>query len=334
MGVFLRAPSHRRYLQLAFVASFAPAGAFIYQTVIFAQKMRIATPENYDLYSRKVSGGVWVSLLFLGVTVLLVYLLRTRRLKSLRCYDGAGALGGAAMGAVSGGSLAYLTWLLFRWLGFSKDIGWFVKAIYAVSVDYFVAGGALLGALLYGYLGHRRAQSRPSPGPWAGGATGAATGSALGYGAWWLCVWLGHTKGIEWFAVVVRDSRMEYFIAGGALLLAGLAIYRAVRGGGGGSSYGAPRSRPVQRTPAPSAGTPSAGIARAATRPAAPGTRGTRGTSGTRGTRGTRGTSGVGTRSAGLSAPAAPTPGTSGTSGTSGTGGPGTPGTSTSLFGD
>ncbi len=58
MGILLLMPSYRRFLQLAFVGSVAPAGAFIYQTILYAQKMRLASPENQDLYALKVSGGV------------------------------------------------------------------------------------------------------------------------------------------------------------------------------------------------------------------------------------------------------------------------------------
>ena len=259
MGIFLLMPSYRRFLQLAFVGSVAPAGAFIYQTILYAQKMRLASAENQELYALKVSGGVQISLMFLGVFGLLFYLLRTRRLKSMLCYGGPGALGSSAVGAVMGGSLAYLAWLLCRYLGFSKDIGWSVKAINAVTVDYFVLFGALLGALAYGYIGWRRPQTRLVRGPVAGGAIGLAVGSGLGYGAWWLCRWLGYTKGIAWFATVLRGSRMEYFIAGGALLLAAVSIYRGMKGGGG-SGLGAGR-RPVQRATTMGTGTRSGGMA-------------------------------------------------------------------------
>ncbi|MHC5072381.1 MAG: hypothetical protein ACYTGO_18045, partial [Planctomycetota bacterium] len=242
MGVFLQTSSYRRYFALAFLCSLPVAGVIGYQALLRAQEMRLAEGADRETLQTWVSGLVQLAGVFLGVAALAFFFLRTRLLKSMMCYGGPGAMGSGAVGAVQGGALAYLAWHVFRWLGFVKDIGWFVQAVYAVPIEYFVGGGAFLGALINGYFGFRR-KTRPAE-PAEGGVIGALVGSGAGYLAWILCQWLGKTKGIAWCATVVNDTRMEYFIGGGALLFCAVAVYRgyAARRGGGGPAGWRPRA--------------------------------------------------------------------------------------------
>ena len=246
MGVFLQTSSYRRYFAVAFVCSLPVAGAFGYRTLLYAQKLRTAEGADHKVLRDLVSGGVQLSAFFLGVAVLLFFLLRTRLLKSMMCYGGPGAMGSSAVGAVQGSALAYLVWHLFRWLGFVNDIGWFVQAVYAVPIEYFVGGGLFLGALINGYFGFRR-KTKPAE-PLAGGTTGAVVGCGAGYLAWILCQWLGSAKGIAWCATLVKSSRIEYFLGGGALLFCAVAVYRGLRAGGGGPAGWKPRAQTSRGT--------------------------------------------------------------------------------------
>jgi hypothetical protein len=287
--VFLQTTSFRRYFAAALVCVLPVACAFGYQTLIYAQKLRLAEGAPREKLTRLVSGGVQLTVLFFGIGILLFFFVRTRILKNMMCYGGPGAFGSAAVGAVQGGALAFLTWHVFRWLGFVKDIGWFVQAVYAVPIEYFVGGGALLGALINGYFGFRR--KTPPPEPVSGAATGLLVGSGVGYLALILCRWLATAKGVAWCAKVLRTEYVNYyFVGGGALLFASVAVFRGLRARRGPAGW-KPRTTSAGTRPAVSSATRAA--VSSGTRPA--GTPGTRSAFGT----GTRSAYGSGTRSAG-----------------------------------
>ena len=183
LGIILRLPSYRRFLKLGLVCSLPMPAAFGYQTFKMAVKMRSASESVRAQLEPWVSGGVQLTLFFLAVTAFLIFLLRFRLLRFLPCSGAilssrAGPVIGGALGAAVGSGVAYLVWLLFRWLGFSQGIQWFSDSVHAIPVDYFVACAALLCAMLFAYRAHRRRARRgrfvtqapaqalaPAPGP-------------------------------------------------------------------------------------------------------------------------------------------------------------------------
>jgi len=281
MGVFLQISSYRKYFWVGLVCSVPVACVIGYQTLLRAQEMRLAEGVDRETLERWVSGLVQVTSVFLGTAVLAFFCLRTRLLRSMMCYGGPGTVGSAAFGAVQGATLAYLVWVGFRWLGFVKDIGWFVNTVLEYPVDLYIGCGAVLGALISGYFGFRR-RLQPTE-PVTGGVNGLLVGSGAGYLTWILFQWLYTTKQMAWCKTVLDSSRIEYFIGGGALLFCAVAVFRGVR---------------AQRSGAPSGWKPRAtsGGTRTA-RPTVSSATRTAVSSGTR-SPGTRPVAGGGTRSA------------------------------------
>ncbi len=179
VGIFLRMPSFRKFLMVAFICSLPLPAAFIFRTMALTVRMRSASPSSRGNLETWISGGVQLSLFFLAVSGFLFFLVRFKHLKSLRCSGAALASRGGpvivgGVGAAVGGAAGYLFWLLFRWLGFSQGISLFSESVYAVRVDYFVVIGAFLGASIFVYRAvRRRANLRgpTTPGPTTPGPT-------------------------------------------------------------------------------------------------------------------------------------------------------------------
>lgn len=193
VGIFLRMPSFRRFLKIAFACSLPLPIAFIYRTMALGVRMRTASPTERGDLETWISGGVQLSLFFLAVSGFLFFLLRFNRLRSLQCSGAAMAsragpviVGG--VGAAVGTAAGYLIWLLCRWLGISQGLSFFSATVRAVRVDYFVIAGAFIGASLFVFRTVRRRAKRrgpsaprsapPSPPPAAPPATPPAASTA------------------------------------------------------------------------------------------------------------------------------------------------------------
>ena len=178
MGVFLRWPSFRWLFKLAFTCSLPVAGAFTYRTATLAVKMRTAPESEREVLEAWVSGGVQLSAFFIGTSIFLFALLRSQGLKRLHSSGAvlarrAGWLIRGVAGAALGSGVGYLIWVLLRWLSdpmngiledtewFNEVIRWINEAIRLVPVNFFIAAGALLGAIVA--IAFFRSARKPGP---------------------------------------------------------------------------------------------------------------------------------------------------------------------------
>ena len=179
MGIFLRLPSIRLLFKIAFTCSLPVAGAFAYRTVTFALKMRTGSESDRELLEPYVSAGVQLSAFFIGTSIFLFFLLHSKGLKGLHCSGGvlAGRYGWlirGVVGAAMGSGAGYVVWVVFRWVSdpanaltkdVLEDIEWIDKAIVLVPIEFFLAGGALLGAVVAITVFWFRIRHRPSRQP-------------------------------------------------------------------------------------------------------------------------------------------------------------------------
>lgn len=147
LGILFKLRSFRWQLQLAFVASVPLAGAFIYRTVSLAMQMRKASGSTREVLETWVSGGIQLSAFVVGVSLYLFLLINSGPMKRLYLSaDRSRPMVSAIVGAVFGCGFGFLVWIVFRWLGFFRNIEWFIDVVYQFPVEYFICGGAILCA--------------------------------------------------------------------------------------------------------------------------------------------------------------------------------------------
>ncbi len=129
-----------------------------------------------------VSAGVQLSAFFIGTSIFLFFLCYSKGLKRLQCSGGvlAGRFGWlirGVVGAAIGSGASYVVWVVFRWVSdpanaltkdVLEDIEWIDKVILLVPIQFFLAGGALLGAVVANALSrikHRTSRKPAAPTP-------------------------------------------------------------------------------------------------------------------------------------------------------------------------
>lgn len=175
VGIILRMASFRAHLRVAFPCSLPIVPYFLVCSVSSYFAMRTATGNDRVELAVDSAGLALVAFIFAAVSGFLFFLTRWQRLKTLPCSGKAMAsqLGPVIVGATAGGigmALAFVLWLLFRWLGDSFDVEFCREAVTTLPIETFLVVGAVPAAV-FGVVRFKRGNAAGSP--QAGSAAGA-----------------------------------------------------------------------------------------------------------------------------------------------------------------